>query len=155
MTPNHRHGVDAGTPHMMGTSCQAGEQGEKLKLGKQKWEGRTQRAEGSGQRSEDRSRRTVGDLPGFCDQRVVSFLCPDADDLVPSILLGLPMKTLASIIITSVVLTVLVLRVQRLFEHPLLLFVVFLVVPWLLDRSVAWLWTRLFGLPRKRDEGVS
>ena len=65
------------------------------------------------------------------------------------------MKTLASIIITSVVLTVLVLRVQRLIEHPLLLFVIFLVVPWLLDRSVAWLWTRLFGLARKRDEGGS
>jgi hypothetical protein len=63
------------------------------------------------------------------------------------------MRTLVSIIITSLVLTTLLLRVQGLLEHPVLLFAIFLIGPRLLDLSVEWLWTRLLGSTRKRDEG--
>lgn len=70
----------------MRTSCQAGERkaGEKLKP-------ETLKAEMGPafawlRRGEER--RTEGDLPRFCGQRVVSFLCPNADDLGPNMVLN-------------------------------------------------------------------
>jgi hypothetical protein len=63
------------------------------------------------------------------------------------------MKTVVSVVITSLVLTILLLRFQLLLDHPLLLFAFLLVGPRLLDRSVDWLWTRLLGSAQKPDKG--
>jgi hypothetical protein len=63
------------------------------------------------------------------------------------------MKAFVTFIITSLVLTTLLLKVQLLLDHTLLLFAVFLVVPWSVELSVRWLWTRLLGSARKPDEG--
>ncbi len=63
------------------------------------------------------------------------------------------MRAFVTIVITSLVLTILLVKVQFLLEHPLVLFAIFVVVPWLLDLSVKWLWTRLLGSARKPGEG--
>ncbi len=43
------------------------------------------------------------------------------------------MRAFVTIVITSLVLTILLVKVQFLLEHPLVLFAIFVVVPWLLD----------------------
>jgi hypothetical protein len=63
------------------------------------------------------------------------------------------MRAFVSILITSVVLTILLIRFQHIGDYPLLLFAVFLFVPWLLHSSVKWIWDRLFGSAGKPKEG--
>ncbi len=68
----------------MGTCCQAGERNAEGKADPPSCGFGATRSEG--QRTEARSRRTEGNLLGFCAQRVVCFLRPCADDFVQTIL---------------------------------------------------------------------
>jgi len=63
------------------------------------------------------------------------------------------MRAFVTIVITGLVLTTLLVKVQSLLEHPLLLFSVFLVVPWLFELSIRRLWTRLVRSAHKSDQG--